>query len=98
MLTIRLDEETNQQLADILAHDKTDKSELIRRLIRERWLSLQMGKTFVERRGGHPQYLLQDAPANLAERKNRKEAISAYLKQRWLNCHKIDLVSIFDKQ
>lgn len=82
MLTVRLDEETNQQLADILVHDKTDKSELIRRLIRERWLSLQMGKTLVKRRGGHPQYLLQDAPANLSERKNRKEAISAYLKQR----------------
>jgi hypothetical protein len=56
MLTVRLDEETKQQLADILAHEKTEKSELIRRLIRERWLALQAEKTIVERRGGHPQH------------------------------------------
>ncbi|MGH8002812.1 MAG: hypothetical protein ACREPR_26110 [Brasilonema sp.] len=36
MLTVRLDEDTERQLADILAHEKTDKSELIRRLIAER--------------------------------------------------------------
>jgi len=52
MLTVRLDEETDQQLADTLAHEQTDKSELIRRLIRERWLTLQVGKTIAERRGG----------------------------------------------
>jgi hypothetical protein len=56
MLTVRLDEETKQQLADILAHEETEKSELIRRLIRERWLALQAEKTIVERRGGHPQH------------------------------------------
>ncbi|AFY35916.1 ribbon-helix-helix protein, CopG family [Calothrix sp. PCC 7507] len=46
MLSVRLDEETKSQLADILAHEQTDKSELIRRLIAERWLTLQAGKTF----------------------------------------------------
>jgi hypothetical protein len=56
MLTVRLDEETKQQLADILAHEETEKSELIRRLICERWLALQAEKTIVERRGGHPQH------------------------------------------
>ncbi|BAZ22290.1 hypothetical protein NIES4073_31720 [Kalymmatonema gypsitolerans NIES-4073] len=75
MLTVRLDEETERQLADILAHEKTDKSELIRRLIAERWLNLQAGKTLVDRRGGHPQHLLQDAPPDLSERANRKKAM-----------------------
>ena len=40
MLSVRLDEETEAQLADILAHEQTDKSELIRRLIAERWVTL----------------------------------------------------------
>ena len=82
MLTVRLDEETERQLADILAHEKTDKSELIRRLIAERWLNLLAGRTLVDRRGGHPQHLLQDAPTDLSQRANRKKAISQYLKQR----------------
>lgn len=83
MLTVRLDEETEGQLADILAHEKdTNRSELIKRLIRDRWLTLQLGKSIVERRGGHPQHLLQDAPADLSERANRKRAIVDYLKKR----------------
>ncbi|WP_225225855.1 hypothetical protein [Komarekiella delphini-convector] len=82
MLTVRLDDETERQLADILAQEKTDKSELIRRLIAERWLSLQAGKTLVERRGGHPEHLLQDAPTDLSERPNRKKAIAEYLTKR----------------
>ncbi|MBV9389175.1 MAG: hypothetical protein JOZ78_22375 [Chroococcidiopsidaceae cyanobacterium CP_BM_ER_R8_30] len=70
-------------MRDILAHETdTNRSELIKRLIRERWLSLQVGKTLVERRGGYPQHLLQDAPADLSERQNRKAAITEYLKQR----------------
>jgi hypothetical protein len=83
MLTVRLDPRTEQQLAELLAHSKnTNRSELIKRLIHERWLSLQLGKTLVERRGGHPQHLLEDAPSNLSERSNRKQAIADYLQQR----------------
>lgn len=85
MLTVRLDEETEGQLADILAHEKdTNRSELIKRIIRDRWLTLQLGKSVVERRGGHPQHLLQNAPADLSERDNRKRAIADYLKKRHL--------------
>ena len=83
MLSVRLDDETERQLADILSHEDTNnRSELIKRLIKERWLALQAGKTIVERRGGHPQHLLQDAPADLSERSNRKKAIASYLQQR----------------
>lgn len=61
MLSVRLDEETEARLAEILAYDKRNKSELIRRLITERWLSLQSGKTVVERLGGHPKHLLSSS-------------------------------------
>lgn len=79
MLIVRLDEEAEQQLRDILAHEKTDNSELIRRLIQQRWLALQIGKTVVERLGCPPKHLLKDADPNLSERPNRKRAIAAYL-------------------
>ncbi len=83
MLTVRLDPETEQQLAEILAHEVTvNRSELVKRLIRERWLALNLDNTFVERRGGHPQNLLQDAPPDLSERSTRKQAIANYLKPR----------------
>jgi Arc/MetJ-type ribon-helix-helix transcriptional regulator len=83
MLTVRLDKETERQLAELLAREKdANRSELIKRLIRERWLALQLGKTVVERRGGHPQHLLQDAPADLSERSQRKDAIADYLQKR----------------
>ncbi len=83
MLTVRLDPETEQKLAEILAHERiANRSELIKRLIQERWLTLSLDKTFVERRGGHPQHLLQDSPPDLSERANRKRAIAEHLQQR----------------
>jgi hypothetical protein len=83
MLSVRLDLETEQQLADIIAHEQeTNRSELIKRLIKERWLTLRLDRTFVERRGGHPQYLLQDAPSDLSDRATRKSAIADYVKHR----------------
>jgi hypothetical protein len=70
MLNVRLDPETEQQLADILAHEKAvNHNDLL-------------DSTFVERRGGHPQHLLQGAPPNLSERATRKQAIADYLKHR----------------
>ena len=83
MLTVRLDPETEQQLADLLSHDLTlNRSELIKQLIRERWLALSLDRSFVERRGGHPKHLLQDAPPDLSERGMRKQAIADYLSER----------------
>lgn len=71
MLTVRLDEETEARLAEILAHEKTDKSELIRRMITERWLSLQSGKLTVAERLGREPHLF-DGPPDLSERSARK--------------------------
>lgn len=83
MLTVKLDPETEQKLADIIAHERDiNRSTLVKRLISERWLTLNLDNTFIARRGGHSQHLLQDAPPDLSERSTRKQAISDYLKQR----------------
>ena len=42
----------------------------------------RQSQTIVERLGGHPQYLLQNAPPDLSEREPRKQAIAAYLSHR----------------
>lgn len=77
MLSVRLDEETKARLADILAHEKVDKSEIIRRLITERWLSLQAGKQTVVGLGREPH--LFDGPPDLSERQARKRYIAKRL-------------------
>ncbi|TVU55734.1 MAG: hypothetical protein EA414_00115 [Arthrospira sp. PLM2.Bin9] len=82
MLNIQLDPETEASLVEILAREKTTSDELIKRLVQERWLSLQPRKTIVERRGGHPEHLLEDAPPDLSERANRKKAIADYLQKK----------------
>jgi hypothetical protein len=73
MLTVRLDPETEQKLADIIAHERdVNRSSLVKRLILERWLTLNLDNTFVERRGGilstyckmHHPICPKDRPAN----------------------------------
>ncbi|QNH57232.1 hypothetical protein [Limnospira indica] len=83
MLNIQLDPETEARLVEILAKEKTTSDELIKRLVKERWLSLQPRQTIVERRGGHPEHLLEDAPPDLSERANRKKAIAHYLQKKY---------------
>lgn len=77
MLNIRLDPETEAYLAEILQYEKTTPDELIQILIRQRWLRLHPKHTLVERRGGHPEYLLQDAAPDRSEQENRKQAIAS---------------------
>lgn len=83
MLAVRLDEETEAHLADILSHERTDRSELIRRLINKRWLLLQAGKqTAMERMGGPPKHLF-DGPPDLSERKSRKRYLAKRLLEQY---------------
>lgn len=82
MLNVNLDEETEKYLVEILAQEKTTSSELLKRLLREHWQTLQPRKTFLERRGGHPQYLLHDSPGNLSDRDARRKYIAEYVQKR----------------
>lgn len=82
MLNVQLDQQTEAYLTEILQHEKTTPNELIQALIHQRWIRLQPNRTLVERRGGHPEHLLQDASSNLSERESRKRAIAEHLTQR----------------
>lgn len=82
MLNVKLDLETEAYLVELASREKTTPEALIKSLIHQRWDSLQPPKTIVERLGGHPEPFLQNAPANLSERKQRKQAIADYLIKR----------------
>ena len=82
-ITITLEAESERQLVEILALEKdVDQSELVKCLIRERWLALNADRTFVERRGGHPQHLLQNVSPDLSRRTTRRQAIADHFKQQ----------------
>jgi hypothetical protein len=52
MLTKGLDKETEKLLAEILEQEKTTSDELIKNLIRDRWMSLNQSAELVEESGG----------------------------------------------
>ncbi len=59
MLSINLDRETENYLADIISEKPR--------------------KTLLQRRGGHPQHLLENAPPDLSLRENRKKVVAEYI-------------------
>ncbi len=78
-LTVKLAKQEQSRLDAIAAAMQTsNQSEVVRMLINEKFESLQSDKTLVERRGGHPQYLLDSAPG-LSERSMRKKIIAKKL-------------------
>ena len=81
MITITLNDEAEKHLVEILAQEKTTSSELLQRLLHQHWQDLQPRRTFLERRGGHPQHLL-NGPGNLSDRDVRKQIIAEHIKQR----------------
>ncbi len=81
MITITLNDEAEKHLVEILAQEKTTSSELLQRLLHQHWQDLQPRKTFLERRGEHPQHLLNGS-GNLSDRDVRKQIIADHIKQR----------------
>ena len=79
MLNVRLNDEDDQKLEQILTITKSDKSTLVRKLILDQWVALQAGKTFVERRGGHPKNVAA-GPSNLSAREERKSELAKQYK------------------
>lgn len=82
MLSINLDQETESYLAEIITQENTTSEELLKKLIYQHWQTLKPRQTLVQRRGGHPQHLLQDAPADLSLRENRKKNVAEYIQNR----------------
>jgi hypothetical protein len=81
MLSINLDRETESYLAEIIDRENTTSEELLKKLIYQHWQTLKPRQTLAERRGGHPQYLLQDASPDLSSRENRKNIVAKYIQK-----------------
>lgn len=84
MLNVSLDEDTEKYLVEILAQEKTTSSELLKRLLREHWQTLQQEKSILERLeevGSFPRDL-PDSPSNLSDRDVRRKYIAEYLQKR----------------
>ena len=78
-LTVKLQEQEQNRLDAIAtAMNIGNQSDVVRRLINEKFESLQTDKTLLERRGKHPEFLLDDA-ADLSERANRKKVIATQI-------------------
>jgi len=81
MLNVALNDEAERYLVEILAQEKTTSNELLQRLLHQHWQNLQPRRTFLERRGGHPQHLL-NGPDDLSDRDVRKQIIAEHIEQR----------------
>lgn len=87
MLNVRLNAEYEKKLNHILARTRMDKSDLIRKMIDDQFEALQCGKTWVERRGGHPAYFTDataegTAQTNLSQTKAAREHIERLLNEK----------------
>jgi len=87
MLSINLDRETENYLADIISEENISSEELLKKLIYEHWQSLKPRKTLSQRRGGHPQHLLENAPPDLSLRENRKKVVPEYIQNHHQQHH-----------
>jgi hypothetical protein len=75
-LTVKLADQEQHRLEIIaIALKAGNQSDVVRTLINEKFETLQADKTLVERRGGHPQHLLQ-GEMPLSERERRKSFIA----------------------
>ena len=75
-MSINLDRETEAYLAEIIAQENSTSEELLKKLIYQHW------QTLAQRRGGHPENLLQDAAPDASLRENRKQIINARIATR----------------
>lgn len=81
-ISIRLSAQDGDKLAQLLiATQSKSQSDLIRKLINDQWVAMQAGRTFVERRGGHPENLLRGNP-NDSERSRRKSEVGKLISER----------------
>lgn len=82
MLTVNLDHESEKYLIEILSEEKMTSQELVKKLLRNHWISLKKSSTVLEKMGGYPEHLL-DEKENLSDRNIRQEKIAKYLHQKY---------------
>lgn len=81
MLTVRLDPETEQHLAELVEREQCTRSDVIKRLIQDRWLQVQPSYSILSRRGGVPKHMMAGAD-DLSSRERRKLAVAARMHTR----------------
>ncbi|MBS9393270.1 MAG: hypothetical protein HEQ29_08990 [Dolichospermum sp. LBC05a] len=82
MISIKLDRETETYLAEIITQENTTSEELLKKLIHQHWQTIQPRQTLAQRRGKHPENLLQDAAPDLSLRENRKKDVAEHIQNR----------------
>lgn len=78
-MIFNLDRETETYLAEIITQENTTSEELLKKLIYQHWQTIKPRQTLAQRRGKHPENLLQNADPELSLRKNRKQAIAEHI-------------------
>jgi len=79
MISIKLDRETETYLAEIIIQENTNSEELLKKLIYQHWQTIKPRQTLAQRRGKHPENLLQDAAPDLSLRENRKKDVAEHI-------------------
>lgn len=87
MLPINLDRQTENYLTEIISKENITSEELLKKLIYEHWQNLNPCETLLQRRGGHPQHLLENAPPDLSLRENRKKVVADYIQDHHQKHH-----------
>ena len=82
MLNITLDSESAEDLTKILTQENITIDELLKKLLHDRWLSLQQARpSILERMGGYPEVLLQGS-IDLSYRDVRKAQVLKQVQSR----------------
>ena len=83
MLNISLDSESAEYLTEILTQENITSDELVKKLLHDRWLTLQQTRpTILERMGGYPEALLQGS-VDLSDRDVRKAQVLNQVQSRY---------------
>jgi hypothetical protein len=83
MLTKELDQETEQLLAEILEQENTTSDELIRTMIRDRWLALNKQSVELSLNLPEPaQPELKDPASFQVKQKSSKQTIAEFIRRK----------------
>ena len=82
MISAKFSDSDSEKLSAICAHLHIDKSEALRMATAQLWLALQIDKSFEERAGGKPKFLLRSGNSNSSSRESRRQAIADHLHKR----------------
>lgn len=85
MISIKLDRETETYLTEIITQENISSEELLKKLIYQHWQTIKPRQTLAQRRGKHPENLLQDADPHLSLRENRKKDVAEHIQNHHQN-------------